>query len=466
MRIREEFKKLGCFWLPSAPGGVLPGILSISDGGNIELEVIGGFDDKRMGPLFNALRKDPQSAEQIGGYIERIVGYIENDGPVTLDDCYFNGHLAQLQGPTYSLRKLSFLVERAFIRVEYGEGEIPRFNNFIFSVEGIDEWSGISNFRMLERDEKNTTMSYQVPTNTPLNLNNGMQLFITFPHTCSSIENRISYKTYFTLSSPNALELDEFISVAGKIRSFLCFAINEMIPFDSISAASDNLQAHMGKPLLIDIYDSRYLYFQDEPKINRGMLFKFEKIQSNPGLIINNWIEAYEKITPAFNLYFLAKMGEQQYLEERFMALVQGLEAYHRRTSNQKQMDEAEFKELIDNLIDQCPQERKEWLKGKLQYGNEVSLRHRLKSLIEPFKEIIEDQKKQKELINRIVNTRNYLTHYDQSLELEAAQGDALWNLCLKMELLFQLHFLKLIGFSREQIDSLLANSLPLRWKF
>ena len=147
------------------------------------------------------------------------------------------------------------------------------------------------------------------------------------------------------------------------------------------------------------------------------------------------------------------------------MALVQGLEAYHRRTSNQKQMDEAEFKELIDNLIDQCPQERKEWLKGKLQYGNEVSLRHRLKSLIEPFKEIIGDQKKQKELINRIVNTRNYLTHYDLSLESKAAQGEDLWPLCLKMELLFQLHFLQLIGFTHEQIDAILANSISLKQK-
>ena len=38
-----------------------------------------------------------------------------------------------------------------------------------------------------------------------------------------------------------------------------------------------------------------------------------------------------------------------------------------------------------------------------------------------------------------------------------------LWNLCVNMELLFQLHFLQLIGFSREQIDSLLADSIPLR---
>ena len=179
--------------------------------------------------------------------------------------------------------------------------------------------------------------------------------------------------------------------------------------------------------------------------------------------IINNWIEAYEQIAPTFNLYFLAKMGMQTYLTERFMALVQGLEAYHRRTSDEKRMDEAEFEKLVENLIEKCQEEHREWLSRELKYGNEVSLRKRLRDLIKPFKAVIGNRAKRNNLIDRIVNTRNYLTHYDLSLESEAAKDEELWPLCRKMELLFQLHFLQLIGFSREQIDSLLADSIPLR---
>ena len=128
-------------------------------------------------------------------------------------------------------------------------------------------------------------------------------------------------------------------------------------------------------------------------------------------------------------------------------------------------MDETEFEKLVEHLVDQCPEEKREWLSDKLNYGNEVSLSKRLRDIIKPFKDVIGNRTKRESLINKIVKTRNYLTHYDQSLELEAAQGEDLWPLCLKMELLFQLHFLKLIGFSREQIDSLVANSIPLRWK-
>ena len=126
-------------------------------------------------------------------------------------------------------------------------------------------------------------------------------------------------------------------------------------------------------------------------------------------------------------------------------------------------MDEVEFEELVENLIENCPGERREWLKGKLGYSNEVSLRKRIKKLIEPFKEFFGNKENRKKLINRIVDTRNYLTHYDPDLESEAAKGGDLQVLCQKMEVLFQLHFLQLIGFSQEDVNSIVERQL--KWK-
>ena len=78
MRIKEEFKKSGYFWLPSTPDKKAPGTLSISDGGHIELEVIEWFGDG-VEVSFNADLKP----------IERIVGRIEEGEPVTLDGCFY-----------------------------------------------------------------------------------------------------------------------------------------------------------------------------------------------------------------------------------------------------------------------------------------------------------------------------------------------------------------------------------------
>ena len=54
MRIKENFKKSGCFWIPSLPEERVPGALSISDGGNIELEIITGQLKDRNG-TFNII---------------------------------------------------------------------------------------------------------------------------------------------------------------------------------------------------------------------------------------------------------------------------------------------------------------------------------------------------------------------------------------------------------------------------
>ena len=140
-------------------------------------------------------------------------------------------------------------------------------------------------------------------------------------------------------------------------------------------------------------------------------------------------------------------------MDGKFLALAQGLETYHRRTSNEKLMDDSVFKKLTENLIKQCPEENREWLSGRLQHGNEVNLGRRIKSIIEPFKELLGTSKDRKRLIRTIVDTRNYLTHYDKSLKsVSATSGRDLWLLCLKMEAIFQLHLLQVLGFTQAEV--------------
>ena len=73
VKIEREIKRLGYFWAPDNPTEKLPGTLSISDGGVIELEIVTPFVDKR---------------EELKN-LTRIVGEIHAEGFVTLDDCYY-----------------------------------------------------------------------------------------------------------------------------------------------------------------------------------------------------------------------------------------------------------------------------------------------------------------------------------------------------------------------------------------
>ncbi|RKU16416.1 hypothetical protein C6503_12370 [Candidatus Poribacteria bacterium] len=475
MRIKEEFKKSGYFWLPSAPNKKFPGTLSISDGGVIDLEVVELFepvdwDSSDWESIRNRLNWEPA----FSNHFKRIVGHIETD-EITLDGCRINKGLSYYKT---GLSKSVLRVSRAFTGVKYNEDEIPRFKILIFSIDGINNWIGRS-ATDIEKLIQGENISFQHPEEISFNLANGMELSITFKQgrseSLSPREQRITQRTYFKLVSQDARELDDFTSVAEKIINFLCFAMGDVVCFDSMEVASENppplppSEENSGYDkiglLPINIFYSSQFYSKDKPS-DFNWLFKFGQIQNDAGRIICNWINAYEELDPTFNLYFLATMRTQPSFEAKFLTLVTGLEIYHRRTSDEKQMDEAEFDELVEILIENCSPEKRIWLEGRLKFANEIVLRKRIKRLIEPFKNLFGNKENRKKLINRIVDTRNYLTHYDLSLKSKAAKGWDLQVLCQKVEVLFQLHFLQLMGFSEKDINSIADRQLWTKLQF
>jgi hypothetical protein len=81
------------------------------------------------------------------------------------------------------------------------------------------------------------------------------------------------------------------------------------------------------------------------------------------------------------------------------------------------------------------------------------------------YKEYLGTSKERSKLLRKIVDTRNYLTHYSEVLKSKSAEGNELWLLCQKMEVIFQLHFLKVLGFSDEEIRNVVENCYPLKHK-
>ena len=364
---------------------------------------------------------------------------------------------------------------RVLASFPYDENADMRFNTFTFSVEGIDEWVGISGIEVDPQIENHAlTISYNLPTDVSINLENGMQLLITFAWTLpgfpSTKRAEVTQKTYLKLMSQDVekqYELDEFTSVAEKMTAFLGFVMNEIVCLDRISATSDNLHQDVGDgrtaPTPIGIYCPSWPYSKNEPEVSfLNILFRFEEIQSRAERVINKWIENYEQIAPALDLYFWAKTATLPSWNMQFLTLTQGLEAFHRRTSDEKHMDEAEFKEIRKTLVNKCPKKERNWFAQKLNHANELTLRNRIEKMTKPFGHFMCGEKRP-QLIDKIVKTRNYLTHLDPDSEQEAATGASLQFLCSKMNALFRLHFLKLIGFNEEEIDTIVDKCPSLK---
>ena len=260
-----------------------------------------------------------------------------------------------------------------------------------------------------------------------MELSNGIQLHIIFAYTYPTLpivrNAEVTQKTYFKLVSEKNRELDEFVSVANMIAGFLCFVMNVIVSIDNMSATSGSLLQDFGdgrtQTISVGVYTPTWPYAKNEPNINElDMLFKFTDYQQRFESMINLWIENYDKISPALDLYFRSKTGTVPSLNMQFLTLVQGLEAFHQRTANK------------------------------------ITLRNMLDQLTNPFEKYMRGEKRSM-MIDKIKDTRNYLTHYEKRLEAKAAKGRELKLLCYKINALFRLQFLKLIGFSIQEIDDI-----------
>lgn len=458
MRIEEEYVKTGYFWLPENEDRKIPGTLTISNGGDIELEIVGLFD---------------KSIQAINGNddLSRIIGHIEKDGLVTLDDCFYTKKNISFGG----ISKSKVCVNRVLSGAAYDKDEPVTFNSLSFSVDCFDEWVGISGIKVNnDWENKTADITYKPPENIDYQLDNGMLLVICFAYTLPGFSNtteaKITQRAYFKLVSKDLRPLGDFTEVTYKLTNLMCFAIDATVTLNNLIATSSEIQREIGEGKIhlvpIRIYYPSIPFSEEAPKKSwHQMLFSYRAITSNAQDVFNNWINAYEIIAPALSLYFSTKIGAQKYLDGKFLALAQGLETYHRRTSDEKLMDSNEFESLVSEIIKACPEQHLEWLKGRLMHGNEINLGKRLKRIIEPFKDKLGNSKDRNSLLRKIVDTRNYLTHYNEDLKDSAAQGRALWGLCQKMEVIFQLHFLKVIGFSDEEISAVIENCYPLKRK-
>ena len=165
MKIKEEIKKSGEFWLPTATERKVQGTLSISNDGGIELEIFQPFENN----IEKIFSRNLDS-------LNRVVGHVQDCGYVTLDDCQYKTRTHNMVQDVLKVHSILW-ASRVFTGVEYRANEKPRFNTFTFSIEGIDEWIGANSIKVEHDPEKRITIIlYQHLESIILNLDDDMHL--------------------------------------------------------------------------------------------------------------------------------------------------------------------------------------------------------------------------------------------------------------------------------------------------
>jgi hypothetical protein len=111
------------------------------------------------------------------------------------------------------------------------------------------------------------------------------------------------------------------------------------------------------------------------------------------------------------------------------------------------------------------PKKYKKWLKIKLAYSNEPSLRKRMGELIDDhyyiLSEIIEDKKL---FIRKLIDTRNYFIHYGQQLKYLAAKGVELYKIAQICKIIIDICLLTELGFDKDDVKKLSLRNWEYRY--
>ena len=466
MRLSDPIDKPGFFWLPNRPKQHYPGTLHVSESGEITLRIVHrpAAVDSQLLHGNSPLGEDPP----------RILGIVDNN-PITLEKC------VAADDPFYFLRvtegyvsESKFRVGAAFVGASFVADEPVAFSRLDFSLENLNEWFSISGFRPRIKSDSGKahwSLHYTQPDGISITLPDGIQLQFVFSpsfslpdYKVSQLSSMISQRMHVSLVSDELLTVERFFVILHRIHTYLCLVMSKIVAIEWVKGYSRNKLDKWNREVATDIFYHSQLQGQRQD-IHVSKTFGYNDISSDFEETLLRWLADYETIHPAVDLYLSSKIGAHKYLNGVFLSLIQGLETLHRRTTDDTEMKPDDFEQLRSTIIDAIPSDKRKFVESRLTYANEISLRKRLKRLIDPFGDLFGTSSEIKSLVRDIVDVRNYLTHHDKKLEDRAKRiGDnELHKMCLKLDALFQLHFLKLTGMDADRIRSMARGNRVLR---
>jgi len=456
----KEFEYDGIWWLPDNPRKQVSGTLRFTPDAGAVLDLIGSFKDiKDMNKTL-----DP----------EVILGVSSNGKNITLHKCFENKLSLSIPG----LLTSSFYANLVFIGAHFQDLKYIKFKSISVHYLYLDEWVNISGFDIKPlRKEKEVIIKYKQPEPFQANINDEFKVLINFKSiwpTLSSVQKEatIKQKAEIKIETFEEKSFEYYRKIMYHIRNFLSLGIMEPVyPLTTEGITEVNKVVTNDK-----IYNTPVEIYYRLPNIPKApktllsfeMLFTFEDISEKFENVLKNWFEKAEMLKPVYDLYFGTLYNPRMYLQHEFLSMIRAVEAYHRLKFEGKYLSDEDYEpiqERFKDIINKLSVEAsfKEALKSKLKYGNEYSLRKRLKDLFVAYQEITQNFIKDEDnFINRVIDTRNYLTHYDKKLR-SIADGKDLYCITQKLKIILQTCLLYELGFDRKEIKSIFLRNRRYR---
>jgi hypothetical protein len=461
----EPFEYRGVWWIPEDPEHKVAGVLTFSQD-DICLELIGLLPRAHSEP-------DPTTGavEIPTGPISRprILGLSTGGKALTLEDCLGTSYNFSIPGMVTERFSPHLILEGA----HYEPNEAVVFDELSIRYAQLDAWVGISGIRTSsthEGDEIGLDVSFRPPSPIEVDIEGlddvPQEVVIAFSWQAKDAAPLgtsfgLTQQAAFVLRFKQATALDEAFDYVYQLRNFVALGVGLPIPPLEISgyvlpppdAESDPEAGSKPRKLKVKLFYRLHGVPELKNVHPARMLFTFADTRERLAELLGNWFAKQKLLRPVFDLYFGAIFNRHAFLEQRFLSLMQAIETYHRRTSTETDIPRNEHERWLEEILSAVPESDRERLATKLEHSNELVLRKRLDEIVALCPVITEKIVTQKSFAHRVRVARNYLTHFDPSLEQQAPKGLALYPLTVQLQALVEMCLLLEIGFDSQEID-------------
>jgi hypothetical protein len=447
----ENFTKNGIWWLPDNTEKKLVGTLTFDRENGGTLDIVGAFED------------------HIQNYIDRktlnpnIILGITTDGELaTLIECRSIGSkviISSVDPPQTS----KFDVTAILLGEHFQTLEEVKFNSIEARFRHFDQWLEISGFETI-RALKGLTVKYTHPETATFSLSDSLSLSIFFKtkvdeQSRPQTESKITQKAFFRIKSDALRHINDFTDDVICISQFVSLGVRHAVILLEMSGKIDGEVSKEVQIFYVPPYADQF--FDVTLSIDR-MLFPYSFVKDDFQSYILKWYAIKDEFKPIIESFFSIRSNPSSYPRHKFLSYMQAIESYHRKKFPGKliadELYNSSLKPALNKTIENIlnDDDKKNFV-HKLEYLNEYSLRNRLKELFasEMFEPLIKAQPIAP-FVDQLVNWRNYLTHFDKSLEAQCNNFQVLRGIVPKLEPILETLILELLGMTNEQIETLI----------
>lgn len=417
----------GNWWLPDNPRDAIRGKATFEPFGKARLELDGS--------LYNP----PVSGESKIIHGKTLAGEL-----VTLFDTFLTNWSMQRGADS---TQTTHYFNSSYIGYLHLKGSEELFESMSLSFSHLESWFDFNPLHVnypLPTDRTSTFVEY-VPASPFISivrpLSAKIRFFLNSSPSLSYHDIKLKNSAFITVRPFRKMPLSWFDDVAFRLRQLLTLLVAQPVNFRHIYLCDKLRREEIESKIRYRRYFGSYLFHQMGDSIEdttrvypHDIPFSLSTLRGPFEIVLNTWFQKTSPLETMKDIFFVLTLAETTPLDFRFLSILQALEAYDRVLGDNKYLDDAQYQPIKDHLISEIPSivesSHKESLKSRIWYGNEYSLRKRINNLIGRLPKALKGEftNYDSKFVAKVIDTRNYLVHRDESSRGNTINGNELYT--------------------------------------